>query len=298
MDDDFFLSNADAVVDPDAKMPAHKRKRMVEAARAYLATQPKKKGLRDGIKKGKVSKSDDEDEDAEAEGNMNQTVDDMDLVGSAAESDSDSESDKETAAQKRLRLARRYLAKVEEEVQDAADADADDIDAAQIDKDLIAERLKDDVLEAAGKLFRPIAAQYDALDGNALEIRTFKGGKKGHQLSVTAIALCMPSDAQDGTNLAGSTGSTPPIHLFSASKDAGLIKWDFYTGQRTGERPGSLKPTKKLLKAVSQKKLKEHKGHHDHILSVACSQDGKFLVCLLRFFSLPKSTEECSLFFS
>lgn len=55
-------------------------------------------------------------------------------------SDSDSELEGETAAEKRLRLAERYLENIREEVDEAG------FDAADIDKDLIAERLKEDVV--------------------------------------------------------------------------------------------------------------------------------------------------------
>ena len=60
--------------------------------------------------------------------------------GSKAE-DSGSESDEdETAAERRLKLAERYLDNIREEVDEAG------FDAEEIDRDLIAERLKEDVV--------------------------------------------------------------------------------------------------------------------------------------------------------
>ena len=54
---------------------------------------------------------------------------------------SDSADEDETAAEKRLRLAERYLEELKGEVEEEAGFDARDID-----RDLIAERLKEDVV--------------------------------------------------------------------------------------------------------------------------------------------------------
>lgn len=60
-------------------------------------------------------------------------------AGSGEESGSESD-EGETAADRRLKLAERYLDNVREEVDDVG------FDAAEIDRDLIAERLKEDVV--------------------------------------------------------------------------------------------------------------------------------------------------------
>lgn len=59
---------------------------------------------------------------------------------SDAEDDSDDSDEGETAADRRLRLAERYLDNIREEVDEAG------FDAADIDRDMIAERLKEDVV--------------------------------------------------------------------------------------------------------------------------------------------------------
>ena len=87
-------------------------------------------------------------EDEEEKGSDNDffggNIDDMDLVDDGiAASDSEAEVEKrETAAEKRLRLAKQYLDKVHEDV---AYADGE-FDAAEIDRDLIAERLQTDAV--------------------------------------------------------------------------------------------------------------------------------------------------------
>ena len=111
--DNFFI-NENSIVDPDANIPKKKRALMTLAAKAFIASRRKR------------SESSSE-EISEVEGTT-----------SNAES---SESEDETPAQKRLRLAKRYLAELEEEVQPG-----DEVDAADLDKDLIASRIRNDAV--------------------------------------------------------------------------------------------------------------------------------------------------------
>ena len=55
-------------------------------------------------------------------------------------SDSESEEEDETGAERRLRLAEQYLENIKEEVDEIG------FDAEEIDRDLIAERLQEDVV--------------------------------------------------------------------------------------------------------------------------------------------------------
>lgn len=67
--------------------------------------------------------------------------DDVESQASGLSEESGSDSDEgETAADRRLKLAERYLENVRDEVDDVG------FDAAEIDRDLIAERLKEDVV--------------------------------------------------------------------------------------------------------------------------------------------------------
>ncbi|KNC96468.1 uncharacterized protein SPPG_08059 [Spizellomyces punctatus DAOM BR117] len=248
--DDFFLA------DPDAKRPSqNKRKRAPQAS------------------KGSVRRSKrEEDEDSEDEVGAG-TIDDMDLEGDRGteEEDSGEEDRRETAAQKRLRLAKRYLAKVREEA-----ADVGEVDAAQLDRDIIANRLRDEALESIGKLFHAIADKYANIDlADPSRVRTFKSGKN-HQLSITSVAIAIPSIHRPNTPHQ-SASHRKPIYIYSASKDASIVKWDFWTGKRLHFIPGGLKPTKKLIAAYGTKMPALHVGHKDHILSIAASSDGQFL---------------------
>lgn len=81
--------------------------------------------------------------DAEGEGGR-VDIDDMDFRRQEITmSDDEAIDENETAAEKRVRLAKGYLAKVRTELQEAQ---GDDYDAAEIDRELIASRLQQDVV--------------------------------------------------------------------------------------------------------------------------------------------------------
>ncbi|WVQ79836.1 hypothetical protein IAT38_001936 [Cryptococcus sp. DSM 104549] len=96
--------------------------------------------------------------DAEGEGGA-MDIDLMDFRKGredVAMSDEEYIDENETAAEKRVRLAKGYLAKVRDEVE-AANADQD-YDAAEIDRELIASRLQKDVAEVHGRIHLFIAS--------------------------------------------------------------------------------------------------------------------------------------------
>ncbi|KAJ3016037.1 pre-rRNA processing protein [Thoreauomyces humboldtii] len=253
--DDFFMA------DPDAPRLSQKKRKRQQAA----------VGKEQKAKTRASSKRDDAGSGSDHEVGGAETVDDMDLVGdrNVAE-ESDSEAERETAAQKRLRLAKRYLAKVREE----AGGEEGEVDAADLDRDIIADRLRDEALEAVGRLHHAIADKYTDVDfADPSRVRTFKHGQTLHSLAITCLAIASPADTSRTTDLS----SRKPLYVYSASKDASIVKWDFWTGKRVHFTPGGLKPTKKLTAAYGSRIAAAHKGHSDHILSLAVSSDGQFL---------------------
>ncbi|KAI0408157.1 WD40 repeat-like protein [Xylaria palmicola] len=175
---------------------------------------------------------------------------------SAAESD-ESEHENETAAQKRLRLASQYLSRVREEVE------ATGWDAEQIDKDMIAARLEDDVAESKGKVFRHVASEIN-LDSRPTMFRD-------NTHTVTSVALCSP-------------------FLYLVTKDSQLIKYrlqpppDEQYKQTTRKKPKKQAPPRKRPERVAVVKGKHtrasdrnFKGHVGQILCVAASDDGKYV---------------------
>ncbi|KAI9664932.1 MAG: pre-rRNA processing protein [Bathelium mastoideum] len=117
-------------------------------------------------------------------------------------SDHSEESDhaNETVAERRLRLAEQYLENVREEVDEVG------FDAAEIDRDLIAERLKEDVADTKGKLHKLIA---DTLDwGHAKSAKMTWGGH-----ACTGVARGKSVDGESD-------------YLYTVSKDNVVVKWE------------------------------------------------------------------------
>jgi ribosomal RNA-processing protein 9 len=173
------------------------------------------------------------------------------------ESSGSSDDEEETAAEKRLRLAERYLDSIRVEVEDDGG-----FDAADIDRDLISERLKEDVAETKGKIYRKIAEDLD------LENASHLFGKSGLPCAITGCAVRLP-------------------YAWTISKDMVIEKWEIadpktYNSQEP-DRPSNATPRrtpKKLLWRKGDKnkaKDKEYLGHTSPILSIAVSDSGKFL---------------------
>ncbi|KAI9042501.1 ribosomal RNA-processing protein RRP9 [Aspergillus affinis] len=187
-------------------------------------------------------------------------LDEEDVAGqaSALSEESGSDSDEgETAADRRLKLAERYLENVRDEVDDVG------FDAAEIDRDLIAERLKEDVDEFKGRVYRQIASDL-----------AFS----------TASPTFFRADTQTTTSIA-----VHPPYAYTVSKDKTLIKWELATPADTTNHQdtASKRPPKPQRKKPKQVKFvrglqkvaesEEEHGHTKSILSVAVSPSGKFV---------------------
>ncbi|KAI0080469.1 WD40 repeat-like protein [Panus rudis PR-1116 ss-1] len=188
------------------------------------------------------------DETSEGDGD----VDELDLRAPDVDPDayeSGDEVEDETPAEKRLRLAKLYLESVK---QDLADGE---YDAAEIDREIISSRLKQDVMEHSGKVHLFIADNYDF--SNPPTLRT-----RGHRFSATAAAAT--EDAR---------------WLFTSGKDGCIIKWDLRTGKKL-HMFHKVRPVKDVGKGKGKAKAEpagELKGHTDEIWAIALSPDGKLL---------------------
>lgn len=198
-----------------------------DGAKNYTGGARKRKGG-DAGKKSKTKKRQ-EDEEIDSEGS------DIEGKGDAGY---ESEEDHETAEEKRLRLAKVYLAEIEEEL---AERKGDEVD---LSKD-ISERLKEDVEEEQGKLRREVAGQLCSLSPADI---TYYGDKQ-HKLSLTCVVV-----------------SPDSRRVYTASKDAGLLVWDLHTGQKLNKVPGGRSGQQSY-----------HMGHCSSVLALAVSSDGKLL---------------------
>lgn len=123
-------------------------------------------------------------------------------------------------------------------------------------------------------MYHRIAEKYTNVTVSEDSIETLNTGKNTHQLTVTCLAIAFPS----AKVLAHHGISGSPIYIFSASKDASIVKWDFWTRKRLHTIPGGLKLTKRVKQTVGLKNLKSHIGHTDAIYTMDVSSDGKYLV--------------------
>ncbi|EEA22789.1 pre-rRNA processing protein [Talaromyces marneffei ATCC 18224] len=238
-------------------IPASQRKRKRDDRVA--APGSKKRGVAaKGDAREDASRRRQESEDESISGS--DLEDDEEVSGSDLPDDATSEdSDEgETAAERRLKLAERYLENIREEVDEAG------FDATEIDRDLIAERLKEDVDEAKGRIFRKIASQLNFSNASHSFFRA-------DTQTTTAVAI------------------HPPF-AYTVSKDRTLIKWELIspkmpqTTQNNTERkrpdhPGKKKPIQlKFVKGLKKVRgSKEPQGHTGTILTLAVSPSGRYL---------------------
>lgn len=124
-----------------------------------------------------------------------------------------SSDEEETAQEKKLRLAKEYLANLEQEEAERREED-------DIHRDIISHRLKQDLLEQSGKVQKLVADGYEQPSLDDIIVL------RGHQLSVTCVVT-----------------SPDKRHVFSGSKDCSIIKWDAVEGKRLHTIPGGRKGT-------------------------------------------------------
>lgn len=200
--------------------------------------QRKKRTLNDdAFDWSRKSKGDSNDviaSDSEASEQVNAT--------SGDESEED-DAQKETAQEKRLRLAKVYLEKIM--TQETGDIH-DETDDGGVEE-LVGARLQQDALEAMGKLFKKVAADYVAFEFDASSAKFLKG----HRLPVTSLCLL-----EDGKT------------AFSAAKDGSLLRWDLAQQKKTA-----------LTLPMDDVATEKAKTDNDRcVLALAASSDGKFLV--------------------
>lgn len=182
---------------------------------------------------------------------------------------SSEEDEAETAAERRLRLAERYLENIREEVATTADNEVG-FDAEDIDRDLIAERLREDVAESKGRMYRELASELDFQHAS-------HSWARWNEQSITGVAVCAP-------------------YAYTVGKGLELCKWRIQDlpADQWPDKPGKRRKKKSQKEKPPPKKKPEQvafargdkrkanafetfQGHVDIILCVAASQDGKFV---------------------
>eukprot|EP00794_Sanderia_malayensis_P007108 gene7108-7912_t len=191
--------------------------------RMFVSRQRKRKLLPSKNKGG--------DETIDSDSDIVSDNDDKDEVRQESDDSTD-----ETAQEKKVRLAKEYIEKLENEER------LKSLDQ-ELDRDAIAHRLKEDVLEEKGFLQKNIANQFIGADMVNMKVL------RGHKLSVTCVII-----------------SHDHQHIFSGSKDGTIIKWNINSGLKVHRILG-------LEKSHS----KDAKGYEGHVSCLAISTDGQFL---------------------
>ncbi|KAL1893451.1 pre-rRNA processing protein [Ceratocystis pirilliformis] len=237
-----------------------KRKRAAGADSAQKRTIPTRfKPTASTKNKSSSAKQNVSDDDESISGSDSEMADSAPEDAEDSSAELSSEEEGETGAERRLRLAERYLENIKEQV------DTIGFDAAEIDRDMIAERLQEDVAESKGKVYR-----------NLVEDLAFDQAShtlwKANTLTFTSIAVHEP-------------------FAYTVTKDMYLQKWRVQdlpqnqfpqTTRRKPRKPPA--PPRKKPTLVSwirgdrkKAKDKEYKRHVGEILCVAVSPDGQFV---------------------
>ncbi|ORZ32075.1 WD40-repeat-containing domain protein [Catenaria anguillulae PL171] len=239
-------ASAAGAADSDSASAATKAKRSrsnpaVSSSSSALKAKPKP-SKRAAAADADISGS---DSDPEAD-NVGDGIDiDRTVYSKDDEDSADEDGNRESAAEKRLRLAKAYLDQVKGAAARKAGFEGDDLDAEEMDRDLIAERLRDDALESRGRLWRTLASQY--LHTLPIEPTKFP---RGHQQSLTCLAV-----------------SPNRAYVFSGSKDGSIIQWNAATKRKERTLLGLVKSAPADLAA---------KGHTRDVLCLAAN--GQYLV--------------------
>ncbi|CAF4623710.1 unnamed protein product [Rotaria sp. Silwood1] len=143
--------------------------------------------------------------------------------------------DENNVHEQRLKRAKEYIEQIAKQEQER-----------EADRDIVSERLRDDVLEQAGKLHRQVASSYS----EPVLLHTCRG----HQQSVTCV--CISNDNK---------------YAFTGSKDCSIIKWCLSTGKK-------LHLIRRIAKIDDTNERTPIIGHFDHVLAITISTNGQFLV--------------------
>lgn len=133
------------------------------------------------------------------------------------EAHNETEEEEETAQEKRLRLAKKYLQEIEEEEKDRA----------EFEEGAVARRLREEYLEEKGRLRKTVAINYVG-HNDLITLRC-----KEHKSSITCI--CLSSDGNV---------------LYSGSKDGSLVKWSVKEKVKLKALRGNRGKTKPGMKSI------------------------------------------------
>ncbi|CEP60330.1 ribosomal RNA-processing protein RRP9 LALA0_S01e08284g [Lachancea lanzarotensis] len=201
------------------------------------------------------------------------------------ELDSDEEFEQENAADKRRRLAKQYLENLKTEANEiasneirekseekyaSADEDYNNFDAKDLDREIVASRLKQDVAEQQGRIYRFIG---DKLLLSEAKTSFSRVGEK----CLTAISCYQPV-INKFSHQESQHKNSAKLFAYTVSKDMVLTKYDVTNFE---SRPKKLKYARGGRRFIPESKFEYEnttEGHYDEILTLVASPDGKYVV--------------------
>lgn len=223
--------------------------------------------VKDQVISHKKRRPREEDEEVESISSVESTRDNMDSdhgegsLSSAASEASDEEgliekhlAEERLANERRRQAAQEYLASLKdsqalsgkltlgnERKEEPADEEEDEIDAAEIDRQNIAARLKQDILQAKGKVFKRVAEEvYSGIKNHLKE-------SHGVFLKMNSVPTCVAIFGN---------------RVYAGSKGGDIQEW--ILSENSSASKGKVYP--------------HGKGHKGHTLCLVISADGKYLV--------------------
>lgn len=175
----------------------------------------------------------------------NELEDDVD------ESDEEEEYKNESEADKRRRLAKKYLEDLKASLGEGTEGDEGgnfDFDAKDLDNEIISSRLRKDVAEQKGWVYK----YYSKTLGDLVKRKITRVPNN----CLTSVSISYP-------------------YLFTTSKDLEISKWDIRDATKN---PKLLKTVKGGDEFLELSKEHSENGHCDEIYTSATSPDGKYLV--------------------
>jgi ribosomal RNA-processing protein 9 len=199
---------------------------------------------------------DDDIDEEEVDSDVFADIDDeKDEVSDVNEDDEEEDFKNENEADKRRRLAKKYLDELKASLGGSGGADDDEegsgnfaFDAKDLDDEIIRSRLKKDVAEQKGWVYKYYSKQL----GDILKRKI----TRVHNNCLTTVSVSHP-------------------YLFTASKDIEISKWDIRDPLKN---PKLLKTVKGGMDKYDLSKEHAENGHFDQIFTSAVSPDGKYLV--------------------
>ena len=235
--------------------PASQRKR--KRADDRTGKPPKRRGVEPSTgEDGNATLRPKKPRNAERDDSISGSESEAEVEPETPEDSEASSEEGETGAERRVRLAQRYLDNIREEIDETS------FDAQDLDNDIVAKRLREDVDESKGRQFRLIASKLDFANAAHCAFRA-------DTMATTSVAVCQP-------------------YAYTVSKDKTLIKWkilspksEAQSDSTTARKPAPPKKRPQQMAFVKGIKVKvvqdRQHGHTGAITCVAASPDGRFV---------------------